>query len=105
LAARSFQADRSLVTALFFARLQQVHNFGESTDLDVRVGGSALPIGRNRGTQTGAFGFALWRDRAAPYVRRAPAFRRNRAPRRLAMVSIASLASPSQIRNGKIGPL
>jgi AraC-like DNA-binding protein len=46
--------------------------FGESTDLDVRVGGCPLPIGRHRGAQTGAFGFALWRERPAEYLRRAP---------------------------------
>lgn len=47
-------------------------NFGESTDLDVRVGGNALPIGQNRGTQTGAFGFASLAGPGA-HVRRAPA--------------------------------
>jgi AraC-like DNA-binding protein len=46
--------------------------FGESADLDVSVGGRSLPIGRHRGAGTRPFGFALWRERTAPYRRRAP---------------------------------
>lgn len=46
--------------------------FGESTDVELRVAGNLLPIGRNRGSRMGVFGFVQWLDRPATYVRRAP---------------------------------
>lgn len=46
--------------------------FGESADLDVSVGGKALPIGRHRGANARPFGFALWRSKPAHYLRGAP---------------------------------